>query len=115
MDTSKANYAVFTGVQIHNWAADLNRDDDVPSMEFISLVGKVLVYMVCVYACLFVPTQPQAEQSTCLLMISTSPAPPCLSESGTKLPLAQHLRHPPSRARATWLWMASEHTWTSLG
>jgi hypothetical protein len=32
---------VFTGVQIHNWAADLN-NSDVPSREFIS-AGKSYV------------------------------------------------------------------------
>eukprot|EP00200_Dunaliella_tertiolecta_P007906 CAMPEP_0202374188 /NCGR_PEP_ID=MMETSP1127-20130417/5069_1 /ASSEMBLY_ACC=CAM_ASM_000462 /TAXON_ID=3047 /ORGANISM="Dunaliella tertiolecta, Strain CCMP1320" /LENGTH=415 /DNA_ID=CAMNT_0048971285 /DNA_START=57 /DNA_END=1304 /DNA_ORIENTATION=- len=42
VDPSKANYAVFTGVQIHNWAADVNTDAGAPSLEFIS-VGKSYV------------------------------------------------------------------------
>ncbi|PNH04819.1 hypothetical protein TSOC_008923 [Tetrabaena socialis] len=41
VDTSRANYAVFTGVQIHNWAADLN-NTDVASLEFVG-VGKSYV------------------------------------------------------------------------
>ncbi len=41
MDPTKADYAVFTGVQIHNWAADLN-NTDTPSLEFVG-VGKSYV------------------------------------------------------------------------
>ncbi len=41
VDPKKANYAVFTGVQIHNWAADLN-NTDTPSLEFVG-VGKSYV------------------------------------------------------------------------
>ncbi|EFJ44558.1 low-CO2 inducible protein [Volvox carteri f. nagariensis] len=41
VDPTKADYAVFTGVQIHNWAADLN-NTDVPSLEFVG-VGKSYV------------------------------------------------------------------------
>ncbi|KAG2423205.1 hypothetical protein HXX76_010973 [Chlamydomonas incerta] len=41
VDTKKADYAVFTGVQIHNWAADLN-NTTVPSLEFVG-VGKSYV------------------------------------------------------------------------
>ncbi len=41
VDTSKADYAVFTGVQIHNWASDLE-DPNTPSIEFVS-VGKSYV------------------------------------------------------------------------
>nr|AXF41557.1 LCI420 protein [Chlorella sp. ArM0029B] len=41
VDTNKADYAVFTGVQIHNWATDL-MDESVPSIEFVS-VGKSYV------------------------------------------------------------------------
>jgi len=41
VDPAKANYAVVTGVQIHNWAADLD-NPDVPSLEFVS-VGKCYV------------------------------------------------------------------------
>ena len=35
VNPKKADYAVVTGVQIHNWAADLE-DDRVPSMEFVA-------------------------------------------------------------------------------
>eukprot|EP00198_Chlamydomonas_reinhardtii_P002957 XP_001692293.1 LCIB-like gene [Chlamydomonas reinhardtii] len=41
VDPKKADYAVFTGVQIHNWVADLN-NTDVPSLEFVG-VGKSYV------------------------------------------------------------------------
>ncbi|GFR41691.1 hypothetical protein Agub_g2438 [Astrephomene gubernaculifera] len=41
VDPAKADYAVFTGVQIHNWAADLN-NSDVPSLEFVG-VGRSYV------------------------------------------------------------------------
>ncbi|KAG2425052.1 hypothetical protein HXX76_013961 [Chlamydomonas incerta] len=41
VDPKKADYAVITGVQIHNWAADLN-NTDVPSLEFVG-VGKSYV------------------------------------------------------------------------
>mmetsp|Transcript_4823 Transcript_4823/g.8376 ORF Transcript_4823/g.8376 Transcript_4823/m.8376 type:complete len:470 (+) Transcript_4823:45-1454(+) len=41
VDPAKADYAVFTGVQIHNWSTDLT-DPDIPSFEFISL-GKSYV------------------------------------------------------------------------
>jgi hypothetical protein len=41
VDIKKADYAVFTGVQIHNWASDLN-DSSIPSLEFVS-VGKSYV------------------------------------------------------------------------
>jgi hypothetical protein len=34
VDTSKADYAVVTGVQIHNWASDLA--NGMPSMEFVA-------------------------------------------------------------------------------
>ncbi|KAF5842133.1 Bestrophin, RFP-TM, chloride channel-domain-containing protein [Dunaliella salina] len=36
VDPSKANYVVFTGVQIHNWATDLT-DGKTPSLEFVSV------------------------------------------------------------------------------
>ncbi|KAG2488590.1 hypothetical protein HYH03_012909 [Edaphochlamys debaryana] len=42
VDPTKADYAVFTGVQIHNWAADLN-NTDTPSLEF---VGAAKCYVV---------------------------------------------------------------------
>lgn len=35
VDTKKADYAVVTGVQIHNWASDLE-DVRIPSMEFVA-------------------------------------------------------------------------------
>eukprot|EP00967_Tisochrysis_lutea_P049288 scaffold60363_cov17-Tisochrysis_lutea.AAC.1 len=35
VDPTKANYAVFTGVQIHNWASDLT-DSSIPSLEFVA-------------------------------------------------------------------------------
>ena len=35
MDPKKADYAVVTGVQIHNWASDLE-DERIPSMEFVA-------------------------------------------------------------------------------
>lgn len=35
MDTSKADYAVVTGVQIHNWALNLD-DPNSYSMEFVA-------------------------------------------------------------------------------
>ncbi|KXZ50484.1 hypothetical protein GPECTOR_16g659 [Gonium pectorale] len=41
VDPKKADYAVFTGVQIHNWAADLN-NTDTPSLEFVG-VGRSYV------------------------------------------------------------------------
>ncbi|KAI7841811.1 hypothetical protein COHA_004534 [Chlorella ohadii] len=41
VDPKKADYAVFTGVQIHNWAADLD-DSSIPSLEFVG-VGKSYV------------------------------------------------------------------------
>lgn len=41
VDTSKADYAVFSGVQIHNWAANLD-DPNVPSLEFVG-AGKSYV------------------------------------------------------------------------
>ncbi|KAL4431647.1 hypothetical protein ABPG77_001489 [Micractinium sp. CCAP 211/92] len=41
VDTSKADYAVFTGVQIHNWADNLE-DESIPSLEFVG-VGKSYV------------------------------------------------------------------------
>ncbi|GAX83977.1 hypothetical protein CEUSTIGMA_g11402.t1 [Chlamydomonas eustigma] len=34
VDSSKADYAVITGVQIHNWASDLS--NGMPSMEFVA-------------------------------------------------------------------------------
>ncbi|GAX83978.1 hypothetical protein CEUSTIGMA_g11403.t1 [Chlamydomonas eustigma] len=34
VDTSKADYAVITGVQIHNWASDLTKG--LPSLEFVA-------------------------------------------------------------------------------
>jgi hypothetical protein len=34
VDTSKADYAVVTGIQIHNWASDLTKG--LPSMEFVA-------------------------------------------------------------------------------
>jgi hypothetical protein len=37
VDTRKANYAVITGVQIHNWATELTYDSPVPSLEFVSI------------------------------------------------------------------------------
>jgi hypothetical protein len=43
VDPVKADYAVFTGVQIHNWASDLNNSAGVvPSLEFVS-AGKSYV------------------------------------------------------------------------
>ncbi|KAL6757838.1 limiting CO2 inducible protein [Haematococcus lacustris] len=41
VDPKKADYAVFSGVQIHNWAANLD-DPSVPSLEFVG-VGKSYV------------------------------------------------------------------------
>lgn len=41
VDTKKADYAVFTGVQIHNWASNLD-DPTIPSIEFVG-VGKSYV------------------------------------------------------------------------
>lgn len=41
VDPKKADYAVFTGVQVHNWAHNLD-DESVPSLEFVS-VGKSYV------------------------------------------------------------------------
>jgi hypothetical protein len=35
VDTRKANYAVVTGVQIHNWATELTPESGVPSIEFV--------------------------------------------------------------------------------
>ncbi|GLC42301.1 hypothetical protein PLESTB_000661900 [Pleodorina starrii] len=35
VDPTKSDYAVFTGVQVHNWAADLN-NTHVPSLEFVA-------------------------------------------------------------------------------
>ncbi|GLI71752.1 hypothetical protein VaNZ11_017071, partial [Volvox africanus] len=43
VDPHKANYAVFTGVQIHNWAADLN-NTDVPSLEFVGVGRSYVVF-----------------------------------------------------------------------
>jgi len=34
VDTTKADYAVFSGIQVHNWAS--NFDSDEPNLEFIS-------------------------------------------------------------------------------
>ena len=34
VNTANADYAVVTGVQIHNWASDL--EGDAPSMEFVA-------------------------------------------------------------------------------
>lgn len=34
MDPSKADYAVVTGVQIHNWGAEF--DDSSPNLEFVA-------------------------------------------------------------------------------
>ncbi|GFH06000.1 LCI420 protein, partial [Haematococcus lacustris] len=36
VDTNKANYAVVTGVQIHNWAVELTEESGVPSLEFVA-------------------------------------------------------------------------------
>ncbi|KAJ9519451.1 hypothetical protein QJQ45_023188 [Haematococcus lacustris] len=36
VDPTKANYAVVTGVQIHNWAAELSASSGVPSLEFVA-------------------------------------------------------------------------------
>jgi len=36
VDPTKANYAVFTGTQIHNWSSDLN-NRSIPSLEFVSV------------------------------------------------------------------------------
>ncbi|KAJ9519299.1 hypothetical protein QJQ45_023098, partial [Haematococcus lacustris] len=36
VDPAKANYAVVTGVQIHNWAAELSASSGVPSLEFVA-------------------------------------------------------------------------------
>lgn len=41
VDPKKADYAVFTGVQIHNWAHNLD-DVNVPSLEFVG-IGKSYV------------------------------------------------------------------------
>jgi hypothetical protein len=35
VNPKKADYAVITGVQIHNWASDLE-DERIPSMEFVA-------------------------------------------------------------------------------
>jgi hypothetical protein len=35
VDTKKANYAVVTGVQIHNWCSELS-PAGVPSLEFVA-------------------------------------------------------------------------------
>jgi hypothetical protein len=35
VNTKNADYAVVTGVQIHNWASDLD-DPRIPSMEFVA-------------------------------------------------------------------------------
>ncbi|GFH30412.1 low-CO2 inducible, partial [Haematococcus lacustris] len=36
VDTSRANYAVITGVQVHNWAVELTEESGVPSIEFVA-------------------------------------------------------------------------------
>lgn len=36
VDIKKANYAVVTGVQIHNWATELSAKSGVPSLEFVA-------------------------------------------------------------------------------
>lgn len=36
VDIKKANYAVVTGVQIHNWATELDAKSGVPSLEFVA-------------------------------------------------------------------------------
>jgi len=36
VDTRKANYAVITGVQIHNWATELTPESGIPSLEFVA-------------------------------------------------------------------------------
>nr|AXF42662.1 low-CO2 inducible protein LCI1850 [Chlorella sp. ArM0029B] len=41
VDTSKADYAVVTGVQIHNWA--FNFEDDSPSVEFVAPTSAYVV------------------------------------------------------------------------
>jgi hypothetical protein len=33
---ANADYAVVTGVQIHNWSADVNSDASTPSWEFVA-------------------------------------------------------------------------------
>ncbi len=37
VDSSRANYAVITGVQIHNWATELTPEAGVPSLEFVAV------------------------------------------------------------------------------
>ena len=37
VDTGKADYAVVTGIQIHNWGADFK--DQSPNMEFVQVGG----------------------------------------------------------------------------
>nr|AXF41559.1 LCI520 protein [Chlorella sp. ArM0029B] len=41
VDTSKADYAVITGVQVHNWANDF--EDDSPNMEFVAPTSAYVV------------------------------------------------------------------------
>jgi hypothetical protein len=36
VDTKRANYAVITGVQVHNWATELTPESGVPSLEFVA-------------------------------------------------------------------------------
>jgi len=41
VDTSKADYAVITGVQVHNWAYDF--EDDSPNLEFVAPTSAYVV------------------------------------------------------------------------
>ena len=41
VDTNKADYAVVTGVQIHNWGADFR--DESPNMEFVQVTSAYAV------------------------------------------------------------------------
>ncbi len=41
VDPAKADYAVITGVQIHNWSTDF--EDDSPNMEFVAPTSAYVV------------------------------------------------------------------------
>ena len=41
VDTNKADYAVVTGIQIHNWGADFR--DESPNMEFVQVTSAYVV------------------------------------------------------------------------
>mmetsp|Transcript_18930 Transcript_18930/g.48033 ORF Transcript_18930/g.48033 Transcript_18930/m.48033 type:complete len:464 (-) Transcript_18930:152-1543(-) len=36
VDEQRANYAVITGVQVHNWAVELTEEAGIPSLEFVA-------------------------------------------------------------------------------